>query len=115
MQVFPGRRAPHSASNDAVQVGCGFSGNNSEHHLRRQCGWAGKGAAQWGSCFLAILLAASVTLATDVPTYHNNNSRTGQNPAETILTTGNVNSTTFGKLFTMAVDGVIDAQPLYLS
>jgi hypothetical protein len=62
-----------------------------------------------------VLLAASVALATDVPTYHNDNLRTGQNLAESILTTSNVNFKTFGKLFTISVDGVIDAQPLYLS
>ena len=41
--------------------------------------------------------------------------RRWQNLAETILTHSNVHSNTFGKLFTISVDGVIDAQPLYLS
>ena len=62
-----------------------------------------------------IALSASASLATDVSTYHNDNSRTGQNLKEIILTTSNVNAATFGKLFTIPVDGVIDAQPLYLS
>lgn len=53
--------------------------------------------------------------ATDVVTYHNDLYRTGWNPAETTLTRSNVQSSTFGKLFTMPVDGVIDAEPLYLS
>jgi hypothetical protein len=48
-------------------------------------------------------------------TYHNDNHRTGQNSQETILTLSNVNSGSFGKLFTLPVDGVIDAEPLYLS
>jgi outer membrane protein assembly factor BamB len=64
---------------------------------------------------LLVLLAASVTPATDVATYHNDNFRSGQNLTETTLTHSNVNSKTFGKLFTISVDGVIDAQPLYLS
>jgi len=51
----------------------------------------------------------------DVTTYHNDNGRTGQNLSETTLTTGNVNSTNFGKLFTIPVDGKVDAEPLYLS
>ncbi len=54
-------------------------------------------------------------VATDVVTYHNDLARTGQNLEERTLTPGNVNSSSFGKLFTMAVDGVIDAEPLYLS
>jgi outer membrane protein assembly factor BamB len=51
----------------------------------------------------------------NVTTYHNDNTREGANLQETILTTQNVNSSGFGKLFNFPVDGVIDAQPLYLS
>ena len=50
----------------------------------------------------------------NVLTYHNDNARTGQNLLETILTPANVNSSQFGKLFTMAVDGKVDGQPLYV-
>ena len=48
-----------------------------------------------------------------VLTYHNDNLRTGRNPSETALTLKNVNSSTFGKLFTIPTDGLVDAQPLY--
>ena len=51
----------------------------------------------------------------DVLTYHNNNARTGLNFMETTLTPSNVNSASFGKLFTLSVDGLVDAEPLYLS
>ncbi len=52
---------------------------------------------------------------TNVLTYHNDNARTGQNLAETILTPGTVKSTGFGKLLNVALDGKVDAQPLYVS
>src|ERR1700733_8659168 len=57
----------------------------------------------------------STVCAQDVLTYHDNNARTGLNSSETTLTLANVNSSTFGKLFILTVDGLVDAEPLYLS
>jgi hypothetical protein len=48
-----------------------------------------------------------------VLTNHNNNMRTGWNPSETALNLKTVNFNTFGKLFMIATDGRVDAQPLY--
>jgi len=56
-----------------------------------------------------------VASTVDVITYHYDNSRSGQNLNETVLTPANVNSTKFGKLGEFMVDGKVDAQPLYLS
>ena len=58
---------------------------------------------------------AAPPATTDVLTYHNDIARTGQNITETTLTTSNVNSAQFGKLGFYAVDGLVDAEPLYAS
>jgi len=58
---------------------------------------------------------AAVQAQVNVTMYHNDIARTGANTQETILTTTNVNSTQFGKLFSVTLDGQVFAQPLYLS
>jgi hypothetical protein len=55
------------------------------------------------------------TTPTDVVTYKNDVGRTGQNLTESVLTLTNVNSSGFGLLRNLSVDGKVDAQPLYLS
>ncbi len=56
-----------------------------------------------------------VTSLGGVYTYHNDLSRDGVNSQEFALTTANVNTTTFGKLFSCTVDGAIYTQPLWVS
>src|SRR5439155_8040071 len=67
-------------------------------------------------CVLMLLALAPIPAAAqDVLTYHNDNARTGQNLAESILTPSNVNVNTFGKLSILPADGKVDAEPLYMS
>ena len=48
-------------------------------------------------------------------TFHNDNMRDGENLNETVLTPSNVNSTSFGKLFSYPLDGLTFASPLYVA
>ena len=59
-------------------------------------------------------ISIGVTDLTGVLTYHNNLSRDGTNIHEFALTTSNVNTATFGKLFSCQADGAIYAQPLWV-
>ena len=51
----------------------------------------------------------------NVVTYHYDTLRTGWNPNETVLTTSNVNSSTFGVLAQVTLDDQVDAQPLIVN
>jgi hypothetical protein len=68
---------------------------------------------------LATYLVRYQTVANAAPafkgvlTWHNDNDRTGRNLSESTLTLKNVNSGTFGKLFILSTDGLVDAEPLY--
>jgi len=51
----------------------------------------------------------------EVLTQHYDQGRTGANMGETVLTQANVNKSSFGKLWSFGVQGLIYAQPLYVS
>ena len=61
------------------------------------------------------IATVAVTDLAGVYTYHNNIARDGTNPQEYALTKANVNTASFGKLGTCAVDGAVYAQPLWVA
>jgi uncharacterized repeat protein (TIGR03806 family) len=61
------------------------------------------------------LLPPPNAAALNVVTYHNDNTRQGANTNEVLLTHANVNVSTFGRLMSYPTDGLIIAQPLYMS
>jgi Bacterial Ig-like domain (group 3)/MBG domain (YGX type) len=78
----------------------------------------GRGRVTWFSahaclCLCLLVYSGVVAMAqVNIYTKSYNTSRTGANLEETILTPANVNSNSFGKLFTVPTDGQIYTQPL---
>ncbi|MEO8676536.1 MAG: hypothetical protein ABI569_13225, partial [Casimicrobiaceae bacterium] len=85
LYVAPAAAGPHSIT--ATLLGTGIAGS------------ASVGVNNYGGVY----------------TFHNDIARTGANQGEVVLSPANVTSAQFGKLFSLAVDGEIYAQPLYVS
>lgn len=64
---------------------------------------------------LLFLSSALMLDAQDVTTWHYDNARSGVQSNEAVLTPTNVNAASFGKVFSLPVNGDVYAQPLYLS
>jgi Immunoglobulin I-set domain len=75
----------------------------------------GSGSTTSSSATLTVASGTPMARGTDVATYKNDLSRSGQNLSESALTLNTVTSSTFGLLRTLPVDGRVDAQPLYAS
>jgi len=71
-------------------------------------------AATASDATLTASFNVAVTDLAGVTTYHNDLYRDGANTQEYALTPATVTSTTFGKLYSCAVDGAIYAQPLWV-
>ena len=81
-------------------------------HYATQASFGGSVALQ-GATLSATPLVKTL-VPRDEPLYHNDLVRTGWNPNESTLTTANVATSSFKSLQTLAVDGNVLAQPLYL-
>jgi hypothetical protein len=94
-----------------VSVNSKFGSYGALQYLSQPISQAPKYQALLDAASGAWVVSASNTSITN---YHYDQSDTGVNSTETILSPANVTASTFGKLFTTAVDGQVYAQPLYV-
>jgi len=110
-QALSWRSAAWSLTLAALAVGCGSS-TSRPAPLDATASWNSNAAARDGGDAGG---RACDPHCVDVLTWHNDNFRSGQNLKESALTPANVDSTHFGKIFVLPVDGKVEAQPLFVS
>ena len=111
-------------SNAAGQTGCvkrGASDARQECETRSRSTNFARAKAVVFRCALMLAVVAGLLSWTapahaqiNITTEHYDNARDGANTSETVLTPSNVNTSEFGKLYSVTVDGYVYAEPLYL-
>lgn len=106
------------------QLAYTVNGNSLNTSLTLSPGTYNTVVQEWDNCGKAATTPVNLTVSgsstftpgtASVTTWHYDNNRTGLNPNETSLTPANVNSQSFGKLFSYLVDGYVYGEPLLVS